>query len=141
MAGPARPYNERDTMQALNGAPIFLGVLVSTGTAVNNLTTATPFNQVGLGPTASVASPANFSNTLAGKMLLLQPTANGQILPSASNIVTIAQQSVVPVLSGTQAGVLIGSGERVELLMTSTMGWLQWLPQSGSGNCFVWELV
>lgn len=141
MPGPARPYTERDTSQALNGAPIFLGTLVSaSGGAVNNLTTATPFNQVGLGPVGSVASPINFQNTLAGKMLLLQPSTNGLILPAASVVLTIAQQST-PVLAGTAVGVAIGQGERIELLMMPNMGWLQWLPLSGAGSCFVWELV
>ena len=143
----ARPFNEKDLITQTNGSPYFLGVLVSTGAAVNNATTAIPFNFAGRGPSGSVASPLNLDGTLAGKTLLLQTSAAGLILPSDSNSMAItaaskiiALQSVIPVLPGTNPGVALISGERVELIMMPYDGWLQWLPVSGSANCFVWEL-
>jgi hypothetical protein len=132
MAGPARPYTDRDMLQSINGTPVFLGALVSAGTAVNNLTTATPFAATRLGPD-------NFINTLAGKMLLLQPTANGFILPAGSTAITLANQTVPPA-AGMSPGLLIGTGERVQLLMFPNYGWLQWMSQAGAGNLLVWEL-
>ena len=63
---PARPPNERDIVQQINGQPNFLGKLTSTGAvAVNNSTTAVPFNAVAL-------NAPLFRGTLAGKTLLLQ---------------------------------------------------------------------
>lgn len=145
----ARPPNEKDLITQTNGDPIFLGMLVSTGAAVNNATTANPFNAAGRGPAGSVASPLNMDGTLAGKTLLLQTTAAGLIKTSdnANMLVNavpgqkiIALQSVVPPLAGTEPGVALTSGERVELIMMPLNGWLQWLPLSGSANCLVWEL-
>lgn len=123
----ARPFNEKDLITATNGDPLFLGVLVSTGAAVDNSTTATPFS------------------TLAGKTLLLQTTAAGSIRTSAaplsaSGTTILALQSVVPPVVGTEPGPVLISGERVELIMLPLNGWLQWLPTSGAGNLFVWEL-
>lgn len=152
MAGPSRPPNERDLLLNINGSPRFLGVLVSTGAAVDNQTTATPFNFRPLGPVGSVASPANLTNTLAGKTLLLQPSAAGLILParvtSASSstplvasptLTLVALQSVIPVAANTAPGISLASGERVYVTMMADEGWLQWLPVSGSANLFVWE--
>ncbi len=150
MAGPARPASERDLVLVTNGSPIFLGALVSTGAAVNNLTTANPFNSAALNPAVTPAVPGfapNFTNTLAGKTLLLQSTAAGLILPStgpsmvpvANVTLVIALQSVLPPVAGTAPGVALVSGERVELIMLPNEGWLQWLPLV-SGNLLVWEL-
>lgn len=149
---PGRPPNQFDLLQLLNGAPGFLGALVSTGAAVNNATTATPFNTPQLGPANAAPNttpPANFANTLAGKTLLLQTTAAGLILPSGNpNMLVngvpgqliIAQQTVLPPATGTAPGVALLSAERVILTMMPNEGWLQWLPVSGSGNLLIWEL-
>lgn len=142
MAGPARPNTSRDMLQFLDGAPIYLGALVSTGTAVNNNTTAVPFFNVALGPVLSPPVPGyapNYTNTLAGKMLLMQTTAAGVMLPSSTATVTLANQNQ-PVTVGTVPGILLGANERVIILMQSAMGWLQWLPSTGSANLLVWEL-
>ncbi len=150
--GPGRPPNEKDLITNINGSPrVWLGALVSTGTAVNNATTATPFYTTPLSSTGSPATgPANFTNTLAGKTLLLQTTAAGLIFPSFSpnmppnavpNQFIIALQSVLPPLPGTCPGVALTSGERVVIIMSPVDGWLQWLPLTGSANCLVWELV
>lgn len=140
MAGPARPSTSRDVAQFLNGAPVFLGALVSAGAAVNNLTTANPFNSAALGPSSIPGFPMNYSGTLAGKMLLLQTTAAGLMLPSVSSAISIAAQTSPPA-SNTQPGVLLGANERVIILMMPNMGWLQWLPSTGAANLFVWELL
>lgn len=145
--GTGRPPTERDTLHVLNGAPTYLGALVSTGAAVNNATTATPF--------ASPASPVGQTiggnpliGTLAGRMLLLQPTAAGLILasPSASvgvpGVTTVALQTVLPPAGGTAPGFLLATaGVAAVVLMPSNMGWLQWLPLSGSANLIVFELT
>lgn len=144
MAGPGRPSSDKTTLQYLNGSPVFLGVLVSTGAAVNNSTTATPFNSSPLGTAVSGASPPiNLTNTLAGKMLLLQTTAAGLILPAGSATLTIVQQATSPVMSPpySHPGVALASGERAVILMLQGNGWLQWLPVTGSANCLVWELL
>lgn len=139
MAGPGRPSTDKTTLQYLNGSPVFLGRMVSTGAAVNNSTTAVPFNAAPLGGTVS---PVNLTNTLAGKMLLLQTTAAGLILASDGVALTIALQTTVPSIVPPLAipGVALASGERVVVLMRQTDGFLQWLPVSGAGNLFVWEL-
>ena len=152
MAGPARPANERDLILNINGSPRFLGVLVSTGAAVDNQTTAKPFNFQPLGPTASAGSPANFTNTLAGKTLVLQSSAAGLIRPARSTsasssvalaasptLTLVALQSVIPVAINTEPGIALAAGERVYVTMMSDEGWLQWLPLTGSANLFVWE--
>lgn len=134
-----------------NGTPQWLGTIVSSaGALVNNATTSVPFNTNALGPlvTSTPNSPANYTNTLAGKMLLLQATAAGSVLPSttASLVASVASpilalQSVQPPLVGTTPGPLLGLNERVQILMLPNFGWLQWLPTSGAGNLHVWELT
>lgn len=143
----ARPFNEKDLITQVNGEPTFLGALVSTGGAVNNATTATPFSTPGLGPTGSVDVPQNLAGTLAGKTLLIQTSASGLILPSQSPSMVaaqgnniIAQQTVLPPVQNTVPGVVLQTAERVVVIMGSNSGWLQWLPTSGSANCLVWEL-
>jgi hypothetical protein len=144
MAGPARPYTEFDLLQALDGQPQYLGVLVSTGAAVNNATTATPFNQTPQGaqnPSSpgTTQLPGNNAGTLAGKVLLLQTTAAGFVLAGASPAITITNQTL-PTGMGLIPGTALASGERVIITMLSSYGYLQWLPAT-SGNLFVWELT
>lgn len=146
MAGPARPANSRDELLAINGDPVYLGVLVSTGTRVDNSTTAIPFNTPALGPVGSVASPANFTNTLGGKVLLLQPSAAGVIMSSNAPILgsnpvpMLVALQTVPVAVGVVPGVLLPDTQPRIITMLSSSGWLQWLPSTGSANLFVWEL-
>lgn len=147
----ARPFNEKDLITATNGSPKYLGTIVSSGGVVNNATTATPFNSPGLGGVASPnTGPASLQGTLAGKTLLLQPTAVGSILPATNPSVTIntpptnlvlAQQAVTPPVSGTSPGPALNfAGERVVVIMMPDEGWLQWLPLSGAGNLHVFEM-
>lgn len=145
----SRPFNEKDLLTNINGDPVYLGTIVSTGAVQNNASTVTPFSTPGLGGTANPnTGPANLQGTLAGKTLLLQTTAAGSILSSnvasvvvnASPAPVLALQSVVPPLAGTSPGPLLSSAERVVLIMAPLNGWLQWLPTSGAGNLHVWEL-
>lgn len=134
--GTSRPPTERDTIHYLNGVPTELGVLVSSGVtvAVNNATTALPFN-------AAVTCPGTMQGTLAGKTLLLQPTSAGFVAVGLTPALTIANQSVVPAAFGTVHGVALAAGEKAIILMRPDVGWIQWIPSGGSGNCFVWELT
>jgi len=134
--GTSRPPTERDTIHYLNGVPTELGVLVSSGVlvAVNNATTALPFN-------AAVTCPGTMQGTLAGKTLLLQPSSAGFIAVGLTPALTIANQTTVPAAFGTVHGVALAAGEKAIILMRPDVGWIQWIPSGGAGNLFVWELT
>lgn len=134
MAGPGRQPTSRDVLHVLSGNPVFLGALVSTGAAVSNLTTATPFSTGMPG-----AAQPNFLNTLSGKTLLIQPTGAGFFLPSLLTTLSIAAQTF-PIAQNTMPGVAISEGERVVIEMLPGSICLQWLPFV-SANLLVWELL
>lgn len=148
MSGPGRPANTNGLLLAPNGSPQYLGTIVSTGAALNNATTATPFSQTPLGP-ATPTTRANLTGTLAGKTLLIQATVAGVILPATNALVganqttpaLLALQSVQPPLQGTSPGPALALNERVIVTMRPDEGWLQWMPLAGAGNLLVWELV
>lgn len=132
---PGRPNTDRDIALTLNGKATYLGVIVSAGTAVNNVTTATPFNNEESATTV----------TLKGKALLLLPTAAGHVLASSSPSMLapttiVATFATVPPAAGTVPGVKLQAEERVPFFMLPTEGYLQFIPTSGSANLFVWEL-
>lgn len=133
--GTSRPPTSRDTIHYLNGVPTELGVLVSSGVAVavNNATTATPFD-------AAVTCPGTMQGTLAGKTLLIQPSGAGFIAIGTTPALTIANQTTIPAAPGTVHGVALASGEKAIIIMRPDVGWLQWIPSGGAGNLFVWEL-
>lgn len=134
---PGRPATARDVELTLNGRMTFLGVIVSTGTAVNNATTATAFN----------AADSATAISLKGKALLVQATAAGHILASSSadisvpTTTTVATFATVPPAAATAPGVKVQAEERVPFFMAPTDGWLQFIPTSGSANLFIWELT
>lgn len=132
--GTSRPPTERDTIHYLNGVPIELGVLVSSGAtvAVNNATTANPFNAAVVG--------AGMQGTLAGKTLLIQASSAGFVAVGTTPAITIANQTTVPAAFGTTHGVAMVAGEKSIILMRPDVGWIQWIPSGGAGNLFVWEL-
>jgi len=134
--GTSRPPTERDTLHYLNGVPTELGVLVSSGVlvAVNNATTANPFN-------SAVTCPGTMQGTLAGKTLLLQPSSAGFVAVGMTPALTIANQTTVPAAPGTVHGVSLAATEKVIILMRPDVGWIQWIPSGGAGNLFVWELT
>lgn len=147
---PGRPPSVNDLLLNINGDFVFLGVLVSTGAAVNNRTTATPFNDIPLGAAVDPVRGtfANMTNTLAGRTLVLQASVAGVFLTSPSpsisipTVTTVALQSVIPVAAGTAPGFHIGASPDARVItMKATSGWLQWLPLTGSANLFVWEQV
>jgi hypothetical protein len=135
---PARPSTERDTLHLIDGAPSYLGCLVSSGSVVDNGSTANKFNYI---------QPGNsLAGTLAGKVLMFQADAAGYLLPSALalgpvGVVTLVAQSSTVVPGTTACGPSVLAAERVLIIMQPTTGWVQWLPSSGSGNCYVWELL
>lgn len=128
---PLRPPNVNDAVQVIAGQPNFLGVLTSTAAAsVNNSTTAVPFGVPALG-----------SAGLAGKVLLLQPTAAGLILPGENSVVSIVQQATAPNPPVAVPGVLLGLGERVEITLGPTTPYLQFVAVTGTASCLVWEMT
>lgn len=138
---PGRPPQIRDVELALNGDPTFLGVIVSSGAAVDNSTTAIPFNQ-----TASGAGL--LTGTLAGKALLIQPTVAGFVLASAvpmlgnpAGLITVTTFASTGPFATTAPGLKIQTEERTPFFMSSAKGWLQFIPNTGSANLFVWELI
>lgn len=138
--GPQRPPSVNTSIDLLNGCPNYLGTIVSSGAGVSNLTTSVPFLGTPLQPAPTSTGGQNMVGSLAGKVLLLQASAAGYILPSDSNVVNIANQNV-PVPQGFEPGVSIPANTAVIVIMNSMYGWLQWLPVSGAGNLTVWELV
>ena len=143
---PGRPASDKDWLQFTNGDPgTYLGALVSAGTTspVNNVTTATPFN-IGRQDGNGVWQ---VRDSLAGRVLLLQPTAAGVFLTSPTGIMTVnvapavVALQTVPPAAGRSPGVLLQANERVIVCMLPTNGWLQWLGNAGAANLFVWELV
>lgn len=168
---PARPAAEKTLITQLNGAPMFppfpgltqgqaipgspvvtvqtllgvqpaTGILTSAGTAVNNLTTATPF---GVSPVANDGITRPLIGSMAGRVYLVHATAAGCLMPSESPLVndprywTVALTSTIPPVALTFPGVPFAAGDVRELVMLPTQGWLQWISASGSLIC--WELL
>lgn len=132
MPSPGRPPTILDAILIPNGSPLYLGRIVSTGTAVDNSSTAVPFNYLPRGG-------LNLANTLAGRQLLLQPTAAGYIMASEVNPSVVGYAPVTN-FNGSNPGPLLAAQERVLLCMLPTQGWLSFIPDSGSANLMVWEL-
>ena len=134
---PGRPATERDAVLGLNGTPVYLGALVSTGAAVNNANTALPFLA------ATPFAGQTMANTLAGRTLLIQASASGFILtsPTAVPALVVATQTTIPPLGGTAPGVQVAANTAQIVIMGQTQGWLQFIPSSGSANLLVWELT
>lgn len=131
---PARPPNVRDIELIINGNMTWLGVIVSSGAAVDNSTTATPFNNT------------TATGSLSGKCLLVQPTAAGHILGASgaigsAGVLTVTTFSSTTPAAGTSPGVKVQSEERVPFFMLPGNGYLQFIPTSGSANLWVWELT
>ncbi len=139
MAGPGRPQNWPLMAYALNGAPVFLGRLVCTTTAVvNNATTATPFNQTprDAGNPSQNVGP-NYENTLAGKSLILQSMDNAfLVLPGDT-----AADLNVTAITGANPGLRVGVGERFNWIQPQDKGWLKVIAEAGTATIQVWELL
>lgn len=143
---PSRPPTERDTLHMLDGSPVQLGCLASTGTVVDNDGTANPFATAT--PAALLTDADQMRLTLAGRVLMFQSDADGYLLPSDyalasgnAKLQTLVVQGPTVVPGATACGPLVSAKERVLIIMRSDEGWVQWLPVTGSGNCYVWELL
>lgn len=162
---PGRPATDRDIALLLNGAPMFpqlpglaqgqlipgtllqtnyqpgkgpaSGILTSSGAAVNNVTTATPF------ATGNRNSDGTYSTqgSMSGRVYLVQATADGALMASDSPLVgvsqywTVALSSTIPPLAQTFPGVPMSAGDVRLLIMTQSTGWLQWVSALGSLVC------
>lgn len=136
---PGRPADVRDVVQTISGQPVFLGVITSTAAApVNNGTTAVPF------ATKSPIASMRFQGSLAGKVLLLQPTAAGLILPNPTTAApptpVIVQQATAPNPPTAIPGVLIGANERVEITMAQDCAYLDFVAVTGTASLLCWEM-
>lgn len=147
---PFRPPSEKDLVQLANGRANFLGVIRSTGTAVDNASTVAPappflFTPAGPAPTTTPFQTAqNLAGTLAAKMLFLQPSAAGFGRASATAIstpgtVTVATQTL-PVVLGTEPGIAITTSG-VVTTQNATDGFYQWISLTGTADLYVWELL
>lgn len=170
-SNPGRPANEKDLIAQLNGCPMFpafpglqlgqlipgsvakvsymvgqapaTGIITSTGAAVNNITTATPFGQ---GTVQADGVTRSLLGSLAGRSLLVAASAAGYLMASDSPKVgtsdywTVAPQATVPPVAGTFPGINLAAGDVRELIMLPTCGWLQWISATGTASLFVWEL-
>lgn len=140
---PGRPPSERDLVLLLNGSPQPCGILTSTGTAVNNTTTATTF-KTGVDPTGAFSV---LKDSLAGRVLLVYATAAGFLLPSTTatigvpTVTTVATSSTIPPAANTFPGVPIAAGEVKSLIMLPTEGWLQFISSSGTASLIVLEML
>ena len=150
----APPQTEKELQQKLNGVPRYLGQLVSSGptVVVNNRTTANPFNftpkAVANALSPNVGLQPDLEGTLAGKVLLLQPTGAGVFLPSMSTVILgVANAAQWPELrveqqTGTiSPGVQLLVGPPSLITMPSNFGWLQWSAVSAAATLLVWEMV
>lgn len=169
---PGRPATEKDLTARLNGCPMFpafpmlqpgqlipgstvlmsyaalgqapaSGVLTSTGTAVNNVTTATPF---GTGALQADNVTRDLLGSLAGRVLLVSATAAGFLMASDSPLVgnnaywTVATQATIPPAINTFPGVPCAALEVKLLIMLPTTGWLQWISTTGTASLIVEEM-
>jgi hypothetical protein len=169
---PSRPAAEKTLLTLLNGAPMFppfpslqfgqlipgsqtmspystqiqapaTGVLTSTGTAVNNITTATPF---ATGALQSDNVTRTLLGSLAGRVLLVNAVAAGSLMASDSPLVgnaaywTVALNTTIPPTAGTFPGVPLNAGDVRLLIMGPTTGWLQWISTTGTASLVVTEL-
>jgi hypothetical protein len=154
---PGRPPNERDLILLLNGSPQISaanggarGILTSSGSAVNNVTTATPFN-TGLQPDGSYSPSVKngtASASLAGRVLAVHATAAGFFAPASWATMgnpnvgpDVATTATIPPAAGTFPGVPIAAGEIKLVIMLPGEGWLQFISSSGTASLVVWELL
>lgn len=167
---PGRPSTDRDVAQLLSGAPMFpafpslqmgqlipgttaqfnylpgqqpaSGILTSGGTAVNNITTATPFAKGNV----NASGQYDLQGSMAGRVYLVQCIAAGFLMASDSPKVgqgdywTVATQATVPPAAGTFPGVPLAAGDVRVLMMAPTTGWLQWISATGTASLVCTEL-
>jgi hypothetical protein len=164
---PIGPLNEKDLLSASMGGPMFplfpgsvfgglipgtnntfnynitnvaspaSGILTSTGTAVNNITTATPFAQ---GTLQNDGFTRTLQNTMAGRAYWLNAVAAGTLMVSDSPLIndnrywTVALNTTVPPAAFTFPGIPMNAGDVRQVKMPSTCGWLQWISTTGTAS-------
>lgn len=141
---PGRPSTSRDVEISLNGRMTLLGVIVSTGAAADNSSAASVTATGLVGGFFKTADGGNLVGTLAGRVLLLEPTAAGSVLAATAPLGTSGQVTVTGLslpTATTQPGPKLQAEERIPFIMGAQDGWLQWLPAAGSANLFVWSLT
>lgn len=172
-SNPGRPFNEKDLLTLVNGAPMFplfsgltqgsaipgangatipynttfqspgSGVLTSTGTAVNNITTATPFAM----GAPTTGGPFNPLGSMAGRVYLVNAVAAGSLMASDSPLVgqpsywTVALNTTIPPAANTFPGVPLNAGDVRLIIMGQTTGWLQWISSTGTASLVCTELL
>jgi hypothetical protein len=171
-SNPSRPFNEKDLITITNGCPMFplfpgltngatvpgtlstqalaalgqapgSGVLTSTGAAVNNVTTATPFATGTLNPDGV---SRQLIGSMAGRAYLVNAVAAGSLMASDSPLVgspaywTVALNTTIPPAANTFPGVPLQAGDVRLVIMHSTTGWLQWISASGTASLVCTEL-
>ena len=162
---PGRPNSEKTIVMRSNGSPQLpllgvvlpalpqtpnskggvAGFLTSTGAAVNNVTTATPF------ATGSADGGITFrlnQNSLAGRVLTVSANAAGFFIASPSPLMNnpnttwiVASTATVPPAAGTWGGIPIQANEVKSLIMAPDEGWLQWISSAGTATLWVWEML
>lgn len=137
--GPGQPQNLQLLTTSLNATWVFLGRIVTAGTAVNNATTAAPFKHEPRGGNPAPGDPINYENTLAGKVLIVQAVTDAVlILPGTSLAAMVA--APVTVAAGVNPGLRFGVGERPNFVMGQQEGWLQIISEGGgAATLLVWE--
>lgn len=167
---PGRPPNERDLLLLLNGAPMFpawpglqagqpipgavtlygyqpgqapaTGIITSTGAAVNNVTTATPFAAGGVDSSGN----RTLQGSMAGRVYLVNAVAAGSLMASDSPLVgvpgywTVALNTTIPPVANTFPGTPLNAGDVRIVIMSPTTGWLQWISASGTASLVCTEM-
>ncbi len=162
-SSPARPAAEKTLLTILNGAPMFpafpglqfgqlipgtnfqlqyqlgqapaTGILTSTGAAVNNVTTATPF---ATGTLDSVTNTRSTVGSMAGRVYLVMASDSPNV--GQPDYWTVALNTTVPPASGRFPGVPLLAGDVRIIIMAPTTGWLQWISTSGTASLVCTEL-
>lgn len=139
-----RPQNLQLLTTALNGSWVFLGRIVTAGAAVNNSTTAVPFNHQPRGGSPAAGASINYADTLAGKTLIVMPVTDAVfVMPSGPDETLVGMlTNPVTVAAGARPGLRFGVGERPSFVMGQTSGWLQIISEAGgAATLLVWELT
>lgn len=112
---------QRDPDRALAfGCPTLIGTLTSTGTTVNNATTAVPFY-----PAAGQTEPS-----LAGRAVLIQATAAGYVIPVTTSAGTASSTTAI----------YLSPNDPKTYRMSMEHGYLAWISVTGTASLVVFEL-
>lgn len=105
---------------ALAGEMRYLGVIRSTGTSVNNMTTAAPF-----------VIPPNAK-------LTLYCDAAGRLLTDSTSVATSGTTKGLPVAASVYFPTSVGN-QNTGAISGTTTALIAWISNSGTTNCDVWQ--